>query len=269
MLHENKTFTEPKLLHLDLETSSICNFSCDFCPRPKENGTMPIEDIKRIIKEAADVGVETIKPFWRGEPLIDERMPEILKYAKECGLKTMLNSNGSWYNGKINKTNACSILDILRYTDWLSLSIDSQHNNYYVLADLSNVLMHKNEDTYIEIQASIYNSAVANICQKYNIPYKVDQPTKRSDTDNESEVITGERKYCGFPDWRLVVAWNGDCLPCCTMWGRSYTLGNVYEDSLTDIFNGDMANKLRENLKKNAFNSKECLNCVSRSAYVN
>jgi len=260
MLHENKEFKTPKLLHLDLETSSICNFSCSMCPRPKENGTMTLEDIKRIIKEFADQGGETIKPFWRGEPTLDKRMPKILKYAKECGLKTMLNTNGSFPHD--------NALEIAKYTDWISFSIDSQHDNYKFLHNIP-TFSKISKDIYCEIQSCNKELDIVAFCEIWNIPYKVDLPTKRSDTDNESEVITGERKYCKFPDWRLVVAWNGDCLPCCTMWGRSYTLGNVYEDSLTDIFNGDMANKLRENLKKNAFNSKECLNCVSRSAYVN
>jgi peptidoglycan/LPS O-acetylase OafA/YrhL len=56
-----------------------------------------------------------------GEPFADKRMPEILKYAKECGLKTMINTNGSDPHG-IYK-------DCLPFIDWISFSIDEQHNN--------------------------------------------------------------------------------------------------------------------------------------------
>ena len=266
LMHENKVFDKPMLKNLDLECSSLCNLSCNFCPRPTENGKMPIEDIYLTIKEFADMGGETIKPFWRGEPLIDKRMPEILKYAKDCGLKTMLNSNGSWYRGYLN-TGLVSIIDILQYTDWLSLSIDEQHGNYFVLADLSTIIIHKKEDAYFEIQSSQYNDVVASICKEYNIPYKVDLPTKRSDNDSESEVITGDRKYCKFPHWRMIVAYNGDCTMCCVDWELENKVGNIYEQSLKDIFYGADADRLRFELMNDIYSSEICKKCPSRSAY--
>lgn len=266
MLHENKTFTEPILKHLDLETSSLCNFNCNMCPRPKENGQMPIEDIKRIIKEFADQGGETIKPFWRGEPTLDERMPEILKYAKKCGLKTMLNSNCSFALG--------NMAQILEHTDWISLSIDSQHDNYsqiIFLAGLLNFRENINKSLYIEVQSCEYVKEIAMILNPYDIKYKVDEPTKRSAGDINSEVMTGERKYCGFPDWRLVVAYNGDCTMCCVDWKLENRVGNIYDNPLKDIFHGESsAYNLREDLKDNnfAYMSNICKQCPSRSAYV-
>lgn len=261
-LHEHKTFTNPQLKHLDIETSSVCNLSCNFCPRPKENGTMPIEDIKRLIKEFADMGGETIKPFWRGEPTLDERMPEILKWAKECGLKTMINSNATFYKK--------NVWEILENTDWISLSIDDEHNNIGNTELLCSIVCHRkfrNKNLYVEVQGSSYNSVVNYLCDLMGVHYHVDLPTKRSDKDLTSEIITGERKYCGQNDWRMVISYNGDCLPCCVMWDKSYILGNIYNNSLNEIFYGERANTLRKELKQGIFNNKECANCVSRSAY--
>jgi len=263
LLHENKELKTPKLLHLDLETSSVCNFTCAMCPRPKENGQMELSDIKRIIKEFADQGGETIKPFHRGEPTADKRMTIILKYAKECGLKTMINTNGSDPHGIYE--------DCLPLIDWISFSIDEQHNNinnvsFNAVADAYRHCIDFNK--YIEIQASSHNNFVWSLGQKLEIPYNVDLPTKRSDTDNESEVITGERKYCGFPDWRLIVQWNGDVVPCCLVWDSEIVVGNIHKQSLTEIFNSDNMTRLRAELKKNIFANTICKNCQSRSAYV-
>ena len=263
LMHQDKKLEKPTLLDLTLECSSLCNFNCKMCPRPKENGTMPIGDIKRIIEEFADQGGETIKPFWRGEPMLDERMVEILKYAKKCSLKTMINSNASDPHSMLE---AC-----LPYIDWISFSIDEQHNNIEILTyqRLLNAATYK--DMYVEVQASQHNIIVMTSLKWLNIPYKVDPPTKRSDTDNESEVITGERKYCGFPDWRLVVAWNGDCTMCCVDWQLENKVGNVYDNSLTDIFDGIKSIKLRNILKSGYLldMSDICDFCPSRSAYVN
>lgn len=268
LLHENKQFSEPKLVHLDLETSSICNLSCNFCPRPKENGTMPIDDIKRLLKEAADIGIETIKPFWRGELLADLRAIYILKYAKECGLKTMVNTNGQDTKGIFK--------DCLEYIDWISFSIDEQHGN--INNETRNNIIEsanfvKYGARYIEIQSSKQNDFVEDFCYSQtwhfeSIPYKVDLPTKRSDKDTTSEVITGERKYCGFPDWRMVIDWQGNCTLCCVDWLLENKVGNIYENSLSEIFYGEKANKLRQNLKDhNYYFSQICKQCPSRSSY--
>ncbi len=268
MLHENKEFKQPKLVHLDLETSSYCNFNCNFCPRPKENGIMPLEDIKRIIKEFADQGGETIKPFWRGEPFADKRMPEILRAIQGNGLKSMINSNAS---------DPLNILDdCLPYIDWISFSIDEQHGNIDNKT-FDNLIkaywFMRKHNKYIEVQASKKNKFVASACEMDYaadyIPYKVDPPTKRSDKDTTSEVITGERKYCGFPSWRLVVAYNGDCTLCCVDWELENKIGNIYENSLKEIFYGDKAGELRKVLKNNKrlYMSDICDYCPSRSAY--
>lgn len=256
LMHENKKLDKPTLLDLSLETSSFCNLSCQMCPRPKENGTMPIDDIKRFIKEFADMGGETIKPFWRGEPTADNRMSKILEYAKDCKLKTMLNTNGHM---------VC--YGIYKHLDWISFSIDVYHKNIDQFT-LDSVLDAKKYVKYVEIQCAYEHATIKAFCEKNDIVYKVDLPTKRSNKDTTSEVIKGDRKYCKFPEWRMVVAYNGDCLPCCTMWDKSYVLGNIYEQSLKDIFYGDKANTLRSELKQGIFNNKECANCVSRSAYV-
>lgn len=262
MLHENKELKEPKLLHLDLETSSYCNFNCKICPRPKENGIMPTEDIKRIIKEFADLGGETVKPFWRGEPFADQRMPEILKYAKEYSLKTMINTNGSDPRG-IYK-------DCLSCIDWISFSIDEQHGNIdneayknlFTAEGLSAI-----ED--VEVQAASINSFVSSTCEATGIPYKIDLPTKRSEDDSESETLNGERKYCGFPDWRMIIDWQGNAKPCCVCWGdKDLIMGNIYKQSLEEIFYGRIFSDLRESLNESIFTYITCKECPSRSAYV-
>jgi radical SAM protein with 4Fe4S-binding SPASM domain len=221
---------------------------------------MPLEDIKRLIKQAADIEVETIKPFWRGEPFVDERMPEILKYAKKCGLKTMINTNGSDPKG-IYK-------NCLPYIDWISFSIDEQHGNISSTS-YENIRQAK-VNYYIdtEIQASQDNYFVKDFAKDFDIKYKVDLPTKRSETDTESEVISGERKYCKFPHWRIVIAYNGNCAMCCVDWQLENKIGNIYESNLKEIFYGADAENLRFELMNDIYSSDICKQCPSRSAYL-
>lgn len=261
-MHENKVLSSPKLLHLDLETSSVCNFNCAICPRPTENGEMDIDTIKMIIDQFAHQGGQTIKPFWRGEPTADKRMPEILKFAKSFGLKTMLNTNGSF---PLN-----NLPQILENTDWISLSIDEDHKNIYAIHHFIDLMIHRritNPYLYVEVQATKFDALLQYLCDRFDFVYKVDKPTKRKEDDTKSETITGERRYCGFPEWRMVVDYKGNCTLCCVDWKMENNIGNISKGGIEATFNNEKAKKLREDLKNNTYCSEICTTCPSRRSY--
>ena len=228
------------------------------CPRP-EIGILDINDIKRIIKEFADIGGKTIKPFWRGEPTADKRMLEILTYCKELELTTMLNTNGSFvYN---------NLTDILKVTDWISFSIDEDHDNIND-ESLNNVFLAKNYCDYVEVQSGKYNKQQDKVYDYMGVPYIVDTFTKRKESDNDSEVIAGDRKYCNFPEWRMIISYDGSATLCCVDWDMDNKIGNVFDNSLEEMFYGDKATKLRKELKEGCHKSDICRECPSKGAYV-
>lgn len=261
LLHEHKVLSVPQLLHLDLETTSYCNFNCYMCPRPEVNGSMHIENIKLVIKQFAEAGGQTIKPFWRGEPTADIRMPEILKYAQECGLKTMLNTNGSFPHRNEAK--------IAMYLDWISFSIDQQHGNYHNETTWFRASGMQANGVHTEIQSCEHYKDLEEFCKISGIVYKVDKPTKRLDGDNISEVLTGERKYCGEPDWRIVVRYDGFIYPCCLAWNdKTLEMGHVSYAPLVDTFKNNHFTMLRQNLQDgNVYKYNTCKDCPSRKAY--
>ena len=84
-------------IHVDLETTTSCNLKCFMCfqsfdpPKPLK---MEFELFKKIIDEGVKKGVCSIKTQYRGEPLLDRRMPDMVRYAKKKGvMEIMFNTN--------------------------------------------------------------------------------------------------------------------------------------------------------------------------------
>ena len=96
-----KTEEENKMLLIDLETSNVCNLNCKYCFRDvygtKEALKNELSLAKRLelIKEAKELGCETIKITGAGEPFADPGVWDMIKLANELGMWVMIFTNGS------------------------------------------------------------------------------------------------------------------------------------------------------------------------------
>ncbi|MDO8803071.1 MAG: radical SAM/SPASM domain-containing protein [Elusimicrobiota bacterium] len=63
--------------------------------------------------------------------------------------------------------------------------------------------------------------------------------------------------------WRhMTVAWDGDVLPCCFDYDKKYVLGNVKEQSLAEIWNGERMQSLRKEFLSNNVSNRLCRSCA-------
>jgi radical SAM protein with 4Fe4S-binding SPASM domain len=89
-------------MHLDVESTGVCNLRCPFCATTTENwgpntpGYMTWDVYQRIIDEGADNGLYAIKLSFRGEPMLHQKLHEMVAYAKQKGiLDVYFNTNGT------------------------------------------------------------------------------------------------------------------------------------------------------------------------------
>tara|TARA_B100000989_G_C19531090_1_gene469921 strand:- start:4611 stop:5972 length:1362 start_codon:yes stop_codon:yes gene_type:complete len=99
-LRENPDLVTPLIpLCLDLELAAICDLACPYCFRQTyvtPDKVMPSELAFDLIDQASEMGIPSIKFNWRGEPLLNPKIPEIIRYAKNKGiLDTMINTNAT------------------------------------------------------------------------------------------------------------------------------------------------------------------------------
>ena len=69
-----------------------------------------------------------------------------------------------------------------------------------------------------------------------------------------------DSNYCDHPINTITIRSNGDIVPCCYDLTSQIVMGNVMDQPLFTIFNGEKYNELRESIKKKDYISA-CENC--------
>ena len=95
------------MLLIDLETSNKCNLNCQYCFRDvygtKEalEKELPLAKRLELIKQAKELGCETIKVTGAGEPFADKDIWPMIEYANSLGMWVMIFTNGSFITKEI------------------------------------------------------------------------------------------------------------------------------------------------------------------------
>jgi len=104
---------------VQLDTQNFCNLDCQYCNvqhsfnLPK--GQMPMEMISYILRYFGRKPFFSIAPFMNGEPMLDNRLPEICSMAKDlCNTMCVIDTNGTVVEGRKHLLHAN--LKIVRFT---------------------------------------------------------------------------------------------------------------------------------------------------------
>ncbi len=74
--------------------------------------------------------------------------------------------------------------------------------------------------------------------------------------------------HCPYPFNTLNVWANGDVTPCCTFYGKALVLGNVAENTLKELWDGDRINEIRRELVSGNLNPT-CHTCLAQRDRAN
>lgn len=88
--------------NIQIESSSRCNLSCPYCASSVDiamdkRGDMKLEDFKKIIDDITSRKFyhPTVTLYYRGEPLLNTKLSEMIKYAKNMNLEVTISTNGT------------------------------------------------------------------------------------------------------------------------------------------------------------------------------
>jgi len=278
----------PAPIRLWIEPTNWCNLRCVMCLNKNlaksERGFMDFNIFKKIIDEAS-LFAHDINLFHRGESLLHPEIFRMIKYAKEKGLYTRLNTNATL----LNEERSHQILD--SGLDFLSFSFDGYEKKIYediriganfdkTLNNILAFLSMKKElarsapyTTFTIIEFSDYSSdeikgkIKKNFMKRFNsLPlerFVVRKPHNwaggydvKKSTSNKGPI------RCTFPWYSLTIFWDGSVLPCPQDFYGKLVLGNVKDSSLSEIWNGPEEVLLRENLSGQQYkNLVSCDRC--------
>jgi len=92
-------------IELCIDPGNICNLRCPLCPtgkgdKDRKKGFMTLNTFKKIIDEIGDYLYDIILYNW-GEPLLNQQIFEMIKYAKEKNIKVEISSNFNHFNDRM------------------------------------------------------------------------------------------------------------------------------------------------------------------------
>jgi radical SAM protein with 4Fe4S-binding SPASM domain len=84
---------------VQIESTNLCNAKCVFCPRDEMHrlqGVMDMDLFRKVVDECAALGITHVRLHNYGEPFLDRRLVEKVRYAKTRGIAEVgMISNGS------------------------------------------------------------------------------------------------------------------------------------------------------------------------------
>ena len=284
-------------LFLQIETNQICNLKCPSCPigvpeaheKYITTEKMPQEIFERIILEGEKYGCPSVEPQGTNEPLLDQDLEKQIKFASDHGfIDIMLNTNATLLSESRARSMLKSGITRIRF------SLDAVTKETYEKVRLGakyDVTM-KNIETFLKIKKEEkYDLPVVGVNfvkQRVNeneekefintwmdkVDFIVVQEFQTPDVDNDySDFLPTKSDYreklvtdfrCQQPWQRILVRSTGEICPCCAFFSTDLSLGNIKNNTIHELWNGEEMGNLRQ-LHKNgnwAENSwcKKCVN---------
>ena len=261
-----------KLQHPEVryEVTDHCNASCIMCPRDshdRPHGIMDQGQYEASIDEVVGLGAKQVVLTGFGEPMLDRRLEDKIRYAKSKGLRTYIISNGSALTPK----RAAGLL--LAGLDELRVSYYGMRSETYgaVMRGLDFERTTKNLLHFLSVRKSL------GVPCKVQLSYLV-LPENEQDVDQflafwkplvdfievwrphnfgdgkDYRERKGKKTSCGRPEnGPLQIQWDGTVIPCCYDYNNQIPLGNAFHASIPAIFNGVKYEALREAHRKGEF----------------
>ncbi len=270
-------------IYLSIEPTNACNAQCPVCETGKGElqrpaGLLQMKNFTRFIDSVYRTTAH-INLAFMGETFLNKNSYEMIRYAREKGIYVETVTNGDFVDAKgiiysdINKISfqigGMTEESNARYR--VGTSLNKIKTNLYALIDerrknptsnvqveLGFIVMRHNEhevDSFLDWAkdigidtANVIDPCVRNMMEGY--AYLPRDP-KYWFYDREEfaagKLVPAVRPHnnCAWIWNSLNIYWDGNAVPCCRDPDGRHILGNVFEDGLLRVFNGEAARTFR------------------------
>ncbi len=258
-----------------IEIINTCNLSCSFCPKTKRKPKiMTSAEFSYVLEEVLPL-TKYVYLHVVGEPTTHPDFENIIKIGVERGAKITVTTNGTKMerlyraveNNPIYKVNVSLTMiggndvDVKKY-------VESVAKYAKKLSDLGVIVVlrlwnkggndGKNIDALTVLrdilgEFDFYDKGSVKIKEKLYI-----EGDDAFEWDREEEK---ERGFCMALKDQFGVLSDGTVVPCCIDHDGEIALGNIFEESLSDILGSKRAVELREGLKERKLVEERCRHC--------
>ena len=259
---------------LQLESSTACSARCIFCPHSelkRPQGSMSDELYIKILNDAARCGIKQVLLFLNGEPFIFSRIFQWLDELRSRGMTTIFYTNASHLDSEkaarlvrysdtvTNMIFSVSGIDQLTHHDIMGLDHERVKNNITNFMSVNQgkipcvaqMPLFSKTESWVDQWQKLWEPIVgtAHTTCMYNYAGRI----------HDRLETRLPRKYCGRLD-HLYVLWDGRVCLCCMDSEGEVILGNLNNQSVSEVFNSVMMNSFRDSHRRECWDNLSLCN---------
>ncbi len=286
---------------VSIEPTTACNLKCPECPSglrafSRPTGNLKIDFFRKTIDELYSNLLYLIF-YFQGEPYINPKFLDMVKYAHDKGIYTITSTNGHF----LNSANARKTIE--SGLDRMIISVDGTTQETYenyriggrldvVLQGARNMVAMKKEmnskTPHLIFQFLVVKPNEHQIGEIYGLAEEIgiDEVKLKTaqvyDYEDGNELIPTIEKYSRYAQqkngqykiknnlsnecWKLwhacVITWDGSVVPCCFDKDATHKLGDLKDTSFATLWQGEAYQKFRSDLLRGRDKIDICTNCT-------
>lgn len=263
-----------------LEITNVCNLSCRFCPGTRrEKRFMSVEGFKTL---SARLRPHTDYLYFHlmGEPLLHPELESLLGIAGAQGFKVIITTNGTLLHragelllrsGAVHKVNISLQSFEANQRGELKDYIEGCADFARSAADAGKICVLRlwNENGFDSLNGEIKAALEARFPRPWQesrrslalYPRVFLEPGEKFDWPDMEAENRGEGCFCyGLRD-QIGVLCDGTVVPCCLDHEGDIALGNLFENSLSEIMSTDKARAIYQGFSRRQAVEELCKRC--------
>jgi len=274
----------PLAVYFDI--TNKCNFTCPWCPTGNDlypdvgDGMMTLDLFKKIIDDFVvmvnknNKRIKTLNLFWMGEPLLNKNIYEMAAYAKDAGIadRILLTNNGSLLNSNNSKKIIDSGVDVVLVSFYgvsnqdykvvhRSIGFEKIVENARTLLKIrekegkdSPLIVAKFYEQNEELENLLINELKCVDVIAYESPFNWSSEYSKRSGQYVQIQDPGSNEVCPSPWFVMSIGWEGHVGVCCADWKYDIDVGNLKDQSVTEVWNGQEMLKLRRKIAEKKYN---------------
>ena len=287
-------------INITIEPANICNLKCPACEcgmgiLERKVGHITFEKFKIIIDKIAE-HTNSLMYYFEGEPFLNKEWVKQVRYAKDKGIpyistctncdyakaQDIIDSHIDFvsfqFGGVSEKTHPIYRVgsDFNKVVKNLKelLKLRKEQNAFWLHIEIGLIVMKHNEhevDSFIEFAKKLGVDS-----------YNIVDPCVRSHAQG-LELLPEDKKYwiydekafsngklkrkfipendCPWIYYSMVITWDGNVVPCCHDPKATEIMGNIIEQDLEEIWNGEKYQNFRKRVHSNQKGIDICRLC--------
>ena len=266
-----------------IEITNICNLKCTFCPETnRKKQSMSIENFEEVIRKIHK-HTQLVCLHVKGEPLLHNKLKEILEILEKYNLKANITTNGTLIKEKleiIKKSRAVRQINFSIHSITQNKNLNKEYiqNIFESAEQLENIIISYRLWNLESIKENDINESIIKIIEDYyNIPNLkqelsendfikikenmfINQDIEFTWPDINGEKIIDKGRCLALKE-QVAILVDGTVVPCCLDNNGDIPLGNILKEKLEHMLNKNKSVTIKKNFENSIITCDLCKTC--------